>query len=76
MWDAYKDADGKISPLTFLSFVFSAYFVTVGVIYSSTIKINNILLGPIWFPILCLPIGLLIGIVIKKIILYKIENSN
>jgi len=76
MWDAYKDADGKNSPLMFLPFVFSAYFVTVGVIYSSTFKINNVLLGPIWFPILCLPIGLLIGIVIKKIILYKIENFN
>lgn len=76
MWDAYKDTGGKNSPLMFLPFVFSAYFVTVGVIYSSTFKINNVLLGPIWFPILCLPIGLLIGIVIKKIILYKIENSN
>ncbi|MGW9102524.1 hypothetical protein ACWGPZ_28965 [Priestia megaterium] len=76
MWDAYKDTGDKHSPLIFLLFVFSAYFVTVGVIYSSTFKISNILLGPIWLPILCLPIGLLSGIVIKKIILCKIKKSN
>ena len=31
MWDAYKDAEGGEDRFSFLPFVFSAYFVTVGV---------------------------------------------
>ena len=35
MWDAFKDGGGGKDPFSFLPFVFSAYFVTVGCIYSS-----------------------------------------
>ncbi|MFP3728776.1 hypothetical protein [Priestia filamentosa] len=76
MWDAYRDVEDEHSPFMFIPFVFSAYFVTVGVIYSSTFTIKNILLGPIWLSFLCLPIGLLVGMTIKKIILWKIEHSS
>ncbi|MFC7062635.1 hypothetical protein [Halobacillus seohaensis] len=61
IWDAYSDANGKKAPLAFLPFVFSAYFITSGLIYSATFKVNGILLGPIWLPMLSLPIGILIG---------------
>lgn len=74
MWDAYKDADEENSPLSFLLFVFSAYFVTVGIMYSSTFTIKGMLLGPLWLPVLCSLIGLLVGLVIKKVIISIRKN--
>jgi hypothetical protein len=70
MWDAVKDAKGKEenSPFLFLPFVFSAYFVTVGLIFSTKIKVFGILLGPIFLPILFVIPGVLIGLVIKKVV--------
>ncbi|RFU66388.1 hypothetical protein D0469_17295 [Peribacillus saganii] len=68
MWDAYKDAGGGKSKFSFLPFVFAAYFITVGLIYSPTLKIFGVLIGPIWLPILSLPIGLAVGYFIKKIV--------
>ncbi|WP_404825501.1 hypothetical protein [Priestia endophytica] len=35
MWDAFKDARGGKDRYSFLPFMFGAYFVTIGVIYSS-----------------------------------------
>ncbi|PLS06679.1 hypothetical protein [Neobacillus cucumis] len=70
MWDAVKDANGggEKSPFLFLPFVFAAYFVTIGLIYSNDIKIFGILLGPIFLPILFVIPGLIIGLVVKKFI--------
>jgi hypothetical protein len=70
MWDAVKDANGKevISPFLFLPFVFAAYFVTVGLIYSTKIKLFGLLLGPIFLPMLSVIPGVLIGLSIKKLI--------
>lgn len=34
IWDAYKDAGGGEKPFAYLPLVFSAYFVTVGLIFS------------------------------------------
>ncbi|MGP4039524.1 hypothetical protein ACTWP4_06440 [Gracilibacillus sp. D59] len=68
MWDAIKDAKGKIPPFSFIPLVFAAYFVTIGLIYSSKIKIFGILLGPVFLPILFTLPGLLIGFLILKII--------
>jgi hypothetical protein len=39
MWDAYKDAGGDKEPYSFLPFVLSAYFVTMGLMYSAKIKL-------------------------------------
>ncbi|MCK6208457.1 hypothetical protein [Bacillus infantis] len=66
MWDAYKDAGGGREKYSFLPFVFSAYFVTVGCIYSSNFLLFGILLGPVWLPMLCVIPGLVVGIIIKK----------
>ncbi|WP_066073665.1 hypothetical protein [Neobacillus soli] len=66
MWDAYKDAGGGKDRFSFLPFVFSAYFVTVGCIYSSNLKLFGVLLGPVWFPIICVIPGVVLGLVFKK----------
>ncbi|MCT9852318.1 hypothetical protein P2R64_23760 [Priestia megaterium] len=71
MWDAYKDANEEKPPLSFLPFVFSAYFVTVGIMYSSIFSIKNVLLGPVWLPLFFLPIGLSSGLIVRKILIYK-----
>lgn len=68
MWDAFKDAEGEVTTYSFLPFVFGAYTVTVGLMYSPVFKINGILLGPIWLPMLSLIPGLLIGYLIWIII--------
>ncbi|SHN26344.1 hypothetical protein [Gracilibacillus kekensis] len=75
MWDAYRDAGGGKKPYSFLPFVFSAYFVTVGTIYSSSFAIFEIVLGPIWLPIISVipgvSVGLLIQIITRKIYMGK-----
>lgn len=73
MWDAYKDSKGGNSPYSYLPFVFGAYFVTVGLMYSSSFKLGTILLGPVWLPILSLIPGLLIGYFIKNMLLRRIN---
>lgn len=66
MWDAFKDAGGGKERYSFLPFVFSAYFVTVGCIYSSNFPLFGVLLGPVWLPMLCVIPGLVVGIILKK----------
>ncbi len=68
MWDAYKMAQTKEEPYAFLPFVFSAYTVTVGLMYSPEIVINGVFIGPIFLPMLFVIPGILIGLVIKFII--------
>ncbi|WP_102346008.1 hypothetical protein [Bacillus sp. Marseille-P3661] len=75
MWDAYKDAGGGKEKYSFLPFVFAAYFVTVGCIYSSSFLLFGTLLGPVWLPMLCVIPGLVVGIIIKKS-LTKLDISN
>jgi hypothetical protein len=65
MWDAYRDAGKGKSPYSFLPFVFSAYFVTVGLIYSSSLEVFGVLFGPVFLPMLFLIPGISIGFLIK-----------
>lgn len=69
IWDGYRDAGGGEKPFSYLPFVFSAYFGTIGVIYSRTLRIMGVLMGPIWLPILFLFLGAGIGVAIRSIIL-------
>ncbi|MEH7418706.1 hypothetical protein V7266_25930 [Neobacillus drentensis] len=69
MWDAFKDAGGGKDSFSFLPFVFSAYFVTVGCIYSSNFKLSGVLLGPVWLPIICVIPGVTMGLFLKRIFL-------
>lgn len=68
MWDAVKDAGGGKDPISFLPYVFTAFFVTVGLIFSSNLVIFGVLLGPVWLPMLFVFPGIALGIIIKKII--------
>ncbi|MEH7253398.1 hypothetical protein V7111_14815 [Neobacillus niacini] len=68
MWDAVKDAGGGKDPISFLPYVLAAFFVTVGLIFSSNLVIFGVLLGPVWLPMLFVFPGIAFGIIIKKII--------
>jgi len=65
IWDAYRDAGANKYPYLYIPFVFSAYFGTLGVIYSTRIKIFGFLIGPVFLPILSMIIGFLIGQIIR-----------
>ncbi|API91558.1 MULTISPECIES: hypothetical protein [Virgibacillus] len=72
IWDAWKDAGGGRHPHSFLPFVFTAYWATVGVIYSSEFTLFGLLWGPVWLPILFIIPGLATGFLIKLLLLkYK-----
>jgi hypothetical protein len=68
MWDAYKDAGEDKEPYSFLPFVLSAYSVTVGLMYSAKLQLFGILLGTVWFPMLYVIPGVIIGLLLKKIL--------
>lgn len=68
MWDAVKDAGGRKEPYSFLPYLFAAFLVTVGLIFSSNLRIFGVLLGPVWLPMLFVFPGILIGFIIKNII--------
>ena len=69
MWDAYKDAGGAKNRYTSVPFAFAAYFVTVGLIFSSELRLFGVLLGPMWLPISFVPIGVGIGFLIKWLLI-------
>jgi hypothetical protein len=70
MWDSYRQAKPEEEKLSFLPFVFGAYFLTVGLMISSKISFFSIRLGPVFLPMLIfLPLGLLIGYLIRVVIL-------
>jgi hypothetical protein len=69
MWDSYRNAMPEEEKLTFLPFVFGAYFITVGLMLSPKLSIFNIQLGPVFWPMLFLPIGLFVGYLIRLVIL-------
>ncbi|WP_226577956.1 hypothetical protein [Halobacillus litoralis] len=77
IWDAYKDAGGgQDKSFAYLPLVFSSYFVTIGLIFSSEFTLFGYLIGPVWLPILFLPLGLGIGVIIRRILLkiYSMEK--
>ncbi|MCT8137201.1 hypothetical protein H1D32_05255 [Anaerobacillus sp. CMMVII] len=69
LWDAFRDSNENLKPYLYLPFAFGAYFVTVGLIYSTKITIFGVLLGPVFLPMLFLIPGLISGFVIRRIIL-------
>ncbi|MFD1781717.1 hypothetical protein ACFSFW_24020 [Fredinandcohnia salidurans] len=71
MWDAYKDAGGGKEPYSYLPFAMSAFFVTVGLMYSAKVKLFGIYLGTVWFPMLCVIPGVFVGILLKKIVVNR-----
>ena len=71
MWDAYRDAGGAETQYTAVPFVFGAYFGTIGIIYSSTLKIMGVLFGTVWLGIVGLFVGLMLGMLIKTILIKR-----
>ncbi|TCP19309.1 hypothetical protein EV207_1647 [Scopulibacillus darangshiensis] len=67
-WDAYRDDGNEKKPYLFLPFVFVAYSVTVGVIYSPSLEIMGVLLGPVWLPILFIIPGISVGVLIRYVV--------
>ena len=67
MWNAYIDAAGGKESFSFLPFLFSAYFITVGLFFSSKLRLMGIFFGPVWLPMLFLIIGLFISTLFKTI---------
>lgn len=65
MWDAYKAVMNNEDEYAFLPFVFSAYFVTIGVMFSEKIRLFGVLFGPVFLPILSLVPGIICGYLIK-----------
>jgi len=70
MWDAFKDAGGGKIKFSFVPFVFLAYFVTLGCIYSPKFKLFGIVLGPVWLSLISVIPGFIIGMVFRKILLF------
>ncbi|TCJ02298.1 hypothetical protein [Cytobacillus praedii] len=67
MYDAYKFAGDNTSPFSFFPFAFGAYFVTVGLMFSTKLTIFGVLFGPIFLPMLFLIPGLLVGFLFRYI---------
>jgi len=76
MWDAYKFAhpDLNTKPYFFMPFVFAAYFVTVGLMYSDKIPVYGYILGPVWLPIIFVIPGLATGFFIRYVLLHFTSN--
>jgi hypothetical protein len=75
IWDAYSDGVKNKPPLIFIPFATAAYVETIGVIYSKTFRINGVLLGPIFLPMICIFLGLGIGFIIRFFILRYFVKS-
>jgi hypothetical protein len=75
IWDAYRDSRENVSPFFSIPFAFSAYVETIGVIYSKTFRINGVLLGPIFLPMICIFIGLGLGFMIRSLIIKKVHKK-
>ncbi|MFD1172228.1 DUF5683 domain-containing protein [Oceanobacillus picturae] len=77
MWDTYKDAKEVIEPFSYLPLVSGAYFATVGLIFSSSMKLFWGLTAPVLSPIIFGVLGVSVGFMIKKILfrINKLEND-
>lgn len=71
MWDAYCNADGELNGFSSILFVLGAFFLTIGLIYSTSLTIFGVLIGPVFLPMLFLVPGLLIGFIIYKVVIHK-----
>jgi hypothetical protein len=69
MWDAFKGAEGEREKYSYLPFVFTAYTVTTGLMLSPKVLINDIFIGPVFFPMLCVLPGVGAGLLLKYLLL-------
>jgi hypothetical protein len=71
MWDGYRSAMSPEEKYSYLPFVFSAYFVTVGLMISPKVTIFNVHPGPVFLPMSFVIPGVLIGLFIKWMLQYR-----
>ncbi|MBC5635347.1 hypothetical protein H8S33_00785 [Ornithinibacillus sp. BX22] len=69
IWDSVKDAGGVTKRYSFLPYVFTAFFTTIGLVYSSELTIFGVILGPIWLPLVFLFPGIAVGLILRKIMI-------
>ncbi|HZG88415.1 hypothetical protein [Paenibacillus sp.] len=69
IWDAFRDAGGGQGRHDTLPFVLCAFVGTVGLIYSSSLRIFGVLLGPVWMPMLFAGLGLAVGAALRGALL-------
>lgn len=65
MWDGYRYAMPAEEKYSYLPFVFSAYFVTVGLMISPKVTIFKVHPGPVFLPMSFVIPGLLVGFLLK-----------
>lgn len=70
LWDAYRGAMPESESGSYFPFVFGAFFVTTGLMYSPKLILFDLLLGPVFLPILFLIPGLIVGFILKYLIIY------
>lgn len=63
------DDKGESSPYSYLPFTFEAYLVTIGLMYYPSLKVGQILFGPMRLSILSLIPGLFVGNFIKSLLI-------
>ncbi|QDR81840.1 hypothetical protein [Sporomusa termitida] len=68
IWDAFRDAGGGKAAYAYLPCVFSAYFGTLGVVYSTVVVVFGTLLGPILLGLIGLAGGAVLGGIVKTLI--------
>lgn len=71
MWDAYRYVMPPDERYSFLPFVFAAYFVTVGLMYSPRLTVFQLHPGPVFLPMCFLPLGLIVGFFFKYILILR-----
>lgn len=76
MYDAYKYSTKNTPYLSFLPFVGGAYTVTVGLMYSSKFHFGEVLLGPIWLPIIFLVPGVILGFIVRYLLMKCLKGIN
>lgn len=75
MWDAYRSVMPSTERFSYLPFVFAAFFVTIGLMYSPRLMIFHRHLGPVFLPILFLPLGILVGFIVKYLVNIKFTQE-
>lgn len=71
MWDGYRSAMPEDEKYSYLPFVFSAYFVTVGLMISPKVTVFNVHPGPVFLPMLFVIPGVFVGFLIKWMIKFR-----
>jgi len=69
IWDAFRDAGGGQGRHDTLPFVLCAFLGTVGLMYSSSLRLFGALLGPVWLPMLFAAFGLAVGAALRGALL-------